>query len=106
MSVGITRLALSRLLKRRARQRSAAATRARDLRVASSSTPLTRRVVVPTALRICVEGGVQRVLRASQRRGYVTFDEVNAILPAGELSCYQIEAMVDAFHGLGIVIET
>jgi hypothetical protein len=34
------------------------------------------------------------------RRGYVTFDEVNDILPISEISSEEIEAVLEAIFGL------
>jgi Sigma-70 factor, region 1.1 len=106
MPIGTTRLALTRLLKRRARQRSAAVARARDVLVGGFTAPAARRIVVPAALRICNEAAVRRLLMAAERRGFATYDEVDEILPTGELSCDQIEAIVDALHSLGVAYET
>jgi hypothetical protein len=35
------------------------------------------------------------------RRGYVTFDAVNDILPTSEISSEEIEAVLEAIFGLG-----
>jgi hypothetical protein len=45
---------------------------------------------------------VRRMITLAKRRGYVTYDELNQILPSEEFSSKQVEDVVGQLSGLGI----
>ena len=50
---------------------------------------------------------VKRLIKAAKARGYVTYDELNAVLPSEEVSSEQIEDVMAMFSDMGInVVET
>lgn len=104
MAFATRRIALERLLLRRARQRSASIARARETSIATARAAGTLNVQVPAVFLRYANAAVRQLLSAGQRRGYVTFDELNDMLPAGEVSSDEIEAVFKAICGLGIEV--
>src|SRR5690606_26976906 len=50
---------------------------------------------------------VKRLIKSAKARGYVTYDELNAVLPSEEVSSEQIEDVMAMFSDMGInVIES
>ncbi len=50
---------------------------------------------------------VKRLIKTAKARGYVTYDELNAVLPSEEVSSEQIEDVMAMFSDMGInVVET
>ena len=50
---------------------------------------------------------VKRLIKTAKARGYVTYDELNAVLPSEEVSSEQIEDVMAMFSEMGInVVET
>jgi RNA polymerase primary sigma factor len=50
---------------------------------------------------------VKRLIKSAKARGYVTYDELNAVLPSEEVSSEQIEDVMAMFSDMGInVVET
>src|SRR3989337_1427776 len=50
---------------------------------------------------------VKRLLKTAKSRGYVTYDELNAVLPSEEVTSEQIEDVMAMFSDMGInVVET
>jgi RNA polymerase primary sigma factor len=64
----------------------------------------TAKVRVPAALLKYGDRAARQLLSAGRRRGYVTFDELNEMLPADEVSAAEIEAVFEALCGLGIEV--
>src|SRR5574337_2077018 len=48
------------------------------------------------------DAGVKRLLKAAKKRGWVTQDELNAVLPSEEISSDQIEDMNAMLSEMGI----
>ncbi|MBL4892297.1 MAG: RNA polymerase sigma factor RpoD, partial [Rhizobiaceae bacterium] len=45
---------------------------------------------------------VKKMIRAAKKRGYVTVDELNAVLPSDEVSSEQIEDTMSMLSDMGI----
>jgi hypothetical protein len=103
MLLSTRRLALERLLVRRARQRAAAIVRAKNITANKPEVRATEREV-PQALRRYNVVAVKRLIAAGKRRGHVTFEEVNRVLPDSEVSADDIEAIIEAFYNLGFEV--
>jgi len=108
MPLDTRKLALEQFLARRARRRNAAIARGKERSQAvrrAAATPdvalVPVHVPVPAALRRYNGPAVRRLLTVGNRRGYVTFDEVNDILPTSEISSEEIEVVLEAIFGLG-----
>jgi hypothetical protein len=95
-----TRLALDRLLLRRARQRAAAIARANGI-AERTSQPHATESAVPQALRQYNAVAVKHLVAAGKRRGYLTYEELNNILPESDVSADEIETLVEAIYDLG-----
>src|SRR5215216_696756 len=53
------------------------------------------------------EQSVKRMIKAAKKRGYVTYDQLNAVLPSEEFSSEQIEDVLGQLSELGInVVES
>jgi RNA polymerase primary sigma factor len=100
MPLPTTRLALERLLVRRARQRAASIVRAKKI-TEKKPEILTAEREVPQALRRYDAVAVKRLIAAGERRGYITFEDANQVLPESEVSADDIEAIVEAIYNLG-----
>jgi len=48
------------------------------------------------------DAAVKKLLKLAKKRGYVTMDELNALMPAGEVTSEQIEDTMAIFSDLGI----
>jgi RNA polymerase primary sigma factor len=101
MPLDTTKLALERLLARRARQRAASLGRAKESSERAPRPPTTPHVSLPAALRKYSDGAVRRLLATGKLRGYVTFEEANNILPESEVSSEEIEVLIEAIYELG-----
>ena len=96
------KILLERFVARRTRQRAASVARAKErLRSAIAHVEVPVRVVVPAALRKYNDGSVRHLIASGKRRGFVTFEEANDILPESEISTDDIEALLEAIDGLG-----
>jgi RNA polymerase primary sigma factor len=62
------------------------------------------KVVVAAGLLKYDDCAVRQLPAAGRRRGYMTFDELNDMLPASEISAEEIEAVFEAICGLGIEV--
>jgi RNA polymerase primary sigma factor len=52
------------------------------------------------------DAAVRKMIKAAKERGYVTHDQINAVLPSGELTSDQIEDVFIMLNEMGInVIE-
>ena len=53
------------------------------------------------------DAAVKELIRSAKKRGYVTHDQINALLSSGEVKSEQIEDILANFSGMGInVVET
>src|SRR5215471_1956522 len=51
--------------------------------------------------------GVKKLIRAAKKRGYVTHDQINSVLPSEEANSEQIEDVLAMFSEMGVnVVET
>jgi hypothetical protein len=104
MVYSIRRIAFERFLHRRARQRSAAVARGKITSITTARPADAPKIAVPAALLKFDDVAVRRLLAAGRRRGYVTFDELNGVLPDSDISSEEIEAAFEALSGLGIEV--
>ena len=96
------KILLERLLARRTRQRAASVARAKQsLQGAPAHVDVPAEVVVPAALRKYNAASVRRLIATGKRRGYVTYEDANAVLPESEISASEIEAFMEAIIQLG-----
>jgi hypothetical protein len=98
------KILLKRFLARRARQRAASVARAKENLQRASVVVASPDVVVPAAFRKYKDTAVRRLIGSGKRRGYVTFEEVNDILPALDISVEEIEVLFEAMTGLGFEV--
>src|ERR1035441_556351 len=53
------------------------------------------------------DAAVKELIRSAKKRGYVTHDQINALLSSGEVKSEQIEDILANFSGMGVnVVET
>src|SRR6516165_8493049 len=53
------------------------------------------------------DDAVKRLIRGAKKRGYVTHDQINALLPSEEVKSEQIEDILAMFSDMGVnVVET
>src|ERR687892_593313 len=53
------------------------------------------------------DAAVKKLIRTAKKRGYVTHDEINAVLPSEEVNSEQIEDVLAMFSEMGVnVVET
>jgi hypothetical protein len=100
MAFATRRIALERLL----RQRSVVAARANEAPTTMALPISIPKVVVAAGLVKYDDCAVRQLLAAGRRRGYITFDELNDMLPTSEISAEEIEAVFEAICGLGIEV--
>ncbi|HHG90126.1 MAG TPA: RNA polymerase sigma factor RpoD [Devosia sp.] len=48
------------------------------------------------------DAAVKKLIRAAKKRGYVTYDEINAVLPSDQVTSEQIEDVMSMFSDMGI----
>lgn len=48
------------------------------------------------------DAAVKRLIKTAKARGYVTYDEINEVLPSDEVSSEQIEDTMSMFSDMGI----
>jgi RNA polymerase primary sigma factor len=61
----------------------------------------------PLPLLDLSDAGVKKMIKAAKKRGYVTFDALNAVLPSESTSPEQIEDIMSMLSEMGInVVET
>ena len=54
-----------------------------------------------------LDAAVKKLIRSAKKRGYVTHDQINALLPSEEVKSEQIEDILAMFSDMGVnVIET
>ena len=59
---------------------------------------------VETTLLDVQSAAVKRLIAKAKERGYITFDELNAVLPPEQNSSEQIEDVMSAFSEMGIQV--
>src|SRR5215469_8621185 len=53
------------------------------------------------------DAAVKKLIRSAKKRGYVTHDQINSMLPSGEVNSEQIKDMLATFSEMGVnVVET
>src|SRR5262249_10238368 len=53
------------------------------------------------------DAAVKKLIRSAKKRGYVTHDQINSMLPSGEVNSEQIKDMLAMFSEMGVnVVET
>src|SRR5258708_10595327 len=58
-------------------------------------------------LRDVSDAAVKKLIRNAKKRGYVTHDQINSVLPSEEVNSEQIEGVLALFNEMGInLIET
>ena len=61
----------------------------------------------PLPLLDLTDAGVKKMIKAAKKRGYVTLDQINEVMPSGEVSSDQIEDIYAMLNEMGInVVET
>jgi RNA polymerase primary sigma factor len=61
----------------------------------------------PLPLLDLSDAAVKKLIRAAKKRGYVTVDQINAVLPSEEVNSEQIEDVLAMFSEMGVnVVET
>src|SRR5262249_19526077 len=61
----------------------------------------------PLPLLDLSDAAVKKLIRTAKKRGYVTHDEINSVLPSEEVNSEQIEDVLAMFSEMGVnVIET
>ncbi|MGB8894736.1 MAG: RNA polymerase sigma factor RpoD, partial [Pseudolabrys sp.] len=61
----------------------------------------------PLPLLDLSDAGVKKMIKAAKKRGYVTIDQINEVMPSGEVSSDQIEDVYAMINEMGInVVET
>ncbi len=61
----------------------------------------------PLPLLDLSDAGVKKMIKAAKKRGYVTIDQINEVMPSGEVSSDQIEDVYAMLNEMGInVVET
>src|SRR5271165_6960183 len=57
-----------------------------------------------TSLLDVQSAAVKRLMAKGKERGYITFDELNAVLPPDQMSTDQIEDVMSQFSELGVQV--
>src|SRR5262249_15789100 len=53
------------------------------------------------------DAAVKKLIRSAKKRGYVTHDQINSVLPSEEVNSEQIEDVLAMFSEMGVnVVET
>src|SRR5262245_56590389 len=61
----------------------------------------------PLPLLDLSDAAVKKLIRTAKKRGYVTHDEINSVLPSEEVNSEQIEDILAMFSEMGVnVVET
>src|SRR6266436_3395004 len=61
----------------------------------------------PLPLLDLSDAAVKKLIRGAKKRGYVTVDQINAVLPSEEVNSEQIEDVLAMFSEMGVnVVET
>src|SRR6266542_6142585 len=61
----------------------------------------------PLPLLDLSDAAVKKLIRTAKKRGYVTHDQINSVLPSEEVNSEQIENVLSIFSKMGVnVVET
>jgi RNA polymerase primary sigma factor len=61
----------------------------------------------PLPLLDLSDAAVKKLIRTAKKRGYVTHDQINSVLPSEEVNSEQIEDVLSMFSEMGVnVVET
>src|SRR5687768_2234235 len=61
----------------------------------------------PLPLLDLSDAAVKKLIRSAKKRGYVTHDQINSVLPSEEVNSEQIEDVLSMFSEMGVnVVET
>src|SRR5213594_698933 len=61
----------------------------------------------PLPLLDLSDAAVKKLIRTAKKRGYVTHDQINSVLPSEEVNSEQIEDVLAMFSEIGVnVVET
>src|SRR6202165_5431392 len=61
----------------------------------------------PLPLLDLTDAAVKKLIRTAKKRGYVTHDQINSVLPSEEVNSEQIEDILAMFSEMGVnVVET
>src|SRR6202040_1793960 len=61
----------------------------------------------PLPLLDLSDAAVKKLIRSAKKRGYVTHDQINSVLPSEEVNSEQIEDVLAMFSEMGVnVVET
>src|ERR1700694_5566429 len=61
----------------------------------------------PLPLLDLSDAAVKKLIRTAKKRGYVTHDQINAVMPSEEVNSEQIEDILAMFSEMGVnVVET
>jgi hypothetical protein len=93
MQLAARKIALERQLMRKARQRAEFIARARHVTGSAPPTGEVTESPVPVPLLAYDKCDVAQLLAKGHRRGYITFDDLNAILPETCCSAEEITAV-------------
>ena len=54
-----------------------------------------------------LDAAVKKLIRSAKKRGYVTHEQINSVLPSGEVNSEQIKDVLAIFSEMGLkVVET
>src|SRR5216683_6017659 len=56
----------------------------------------------PLPLLDLADGAVKKLIRNAKKRGYVTHDQINSVLPSDEVNSEQIEDLLTMFNEMGV----
>src|SRR5262249_32672673 len=84
---------------------------ASDIKATSRKEDLPEREAPETApdspLLDLSDAAVKKLIRSAKKRGYVTHDQINSVLPSGEVNSEQIKDVLAIFSEMGVnVVET
>src|SRR6476619_5005277 len=48
------------------------------------------------------DSAIKRLIRSAKKRGYVTYDQINSVLPSEEVNSEQIEDVLAMFREMGV----
>src|SRR3982074_256334 len=69
---------------------------------AAATAPEKEAPATPLPLLDLSDAAVKKLIRAAKKRGYVTVDQINAVLPSEEVNSEQIEDVLAMFSEMGV----
>ena len=58
----------------------------------------------PLPLLDLTDAAVKKLIRTAKKRGYVTHDQINSVLPSEEVNSEQIEDILAMFSKMGVIV--